>query len=544
MLLVSGAFFSVQAGPLSGKPLTNVNDVFAAAGLSPVIKKDALLIIQDWKSSSDRRYQAIEISGDGKPVRTVSLKQDDREGTEQYLRQGLPIAVSRNYQTSTLPPAVVYPTRIPNTQSVSFRFTADQVSFDGSKPSTKTAATVKSWTLGKAILPDVNDFKGGIFAPGSSKEIFVAAETNNAGLTSDFRLDFFSMSGDVKSLKLETSVQYKSSKEAPNFMKIAVGNFTGSARKEVAVLSNHVDPWKFHLNVYSLEWYGGKLEVTNTVKDLEVYAHELENNYKTRDEWFFKAAGDIAMADFNGDGRDEIAVVYKGHNEGYTNSYAKDVHNIIGLFHIDVYKYSPQKNPRIEKASSETKNYNNIKELGKDVNGYTDMYTSIGDIKAAAADIDGDGKSELAVLVIKWEISFYKYLIGANDVTWGEWSSLLDIWSFSKSNLKPSFLKNAADFGTFYKNSAKDSKLNFSKASAPRTSLKYGTFTDQAFRIISGTFTGLVNTQAGRSCEDVAVSYSSYEGVRNGYNTLWVKLVTPKFTRKGELNGFSITTPC
>ena len=52
-----------------------------------------------------------------------------------------------------------------------------------------------------------------------------------------------------------------------------------------------------------------------------------------------------------------------------------------------------------------------------------------------------------------------------------------------------------------------------------------------------------MNTQAGRSCEDVAVSYSRYEGVRNGYNTLWVKLVTPKFTRKGELNGFSITTP-
>ena len=125
LLLVSGSFFSIQADPLSGKPLTNVNDVFAAAGLSPVIKKDALLIIQDWKSSSDRRYQAIEISGDGKPVRTVSLKQDDREDTEQYLRQGLPIAVSRNYQTSTLPPAVVYPARIPNTQSVSFRFTAD-----------------------------------------------------------------------------------------------------------------------------------------------------------------------------------------------------------------------------------------------------------------------------------------------------------------------------------------------------------------------------------------------------------------------------------
>lgn len=358
--------------------------------------------------------------------------------------------------------------------------------------------------------------------PGNPREFFAFATTWPSGYSREvFRIDLFSLSSDVKDFKHEKSITLDTATtNGGQFMRIAAGNFMGSGKKEIAVLSNHIDTWKFHLNVYSLEMVnnGKELYITHIVKDMEVYKNDAKVDYKERDMWFRKAMGDIVMADFDGDGRDEIAVIYKGYAEEWSNysntgktisnNMKKNFGTFWGSIHVDMFKYDAT-GKTARKTNSATKNYS---EASDDTSGTNTAifndYTlkSVGDLKAVAADIDGDGKYELAMLVVLWDARFTWYSIGRNDMNWGNWSSRLDIWSFSndsKSLLKPSFLKTAADFGKFYESSI-TTNVSDMTAQSNRSALAYGTFAEQAFSLVAWSFTGMYNTQTGRLCDDIA----------------------------------------
>ncbi|MBQ4419454.1 MAG: VCBS repeat-containing protein, partial [Synergistaceae bacterium] len=100
------------------------------------------------------------------------------------------------------------------------------------------------------------------------------------------------------------------------------------------------------------------------------------------------------MADFNGDGRQEIAVVYKGHNEDLPSGLDSALPNTVGPVYVKLYQYSATRNDKlIESKSAAKKSFTSYTRHKT----YKDLMvlSDIGDIKAVAADVDGDGKSEL-----------------------------------------------------------------------------------------------------------------------------------------------------
>lgn len=66
-LLISGAFLKVEAASsIGGKHLKDIPDIYAALGLTPTVKKDSLIVIQNYKDGDNfkERFDAYEISED------------------------------------------------------------------------------------------------------------------------------------------------------------------------------------------------------------------------------------------------------------------------------------------------------------------------------------------------------------------------------------------------------------------------------------------------------------------------------------------------
>lgn len=114
------------------------------------------------------------------------------------------------------------------------------------------------------------------------------------------------------------------------------------------------------------------------------------------------------MADFNGDGRTEIAAIYKGYCED--KNISSLITNAVGSVYVKLFQWNSSKPGNDKLVESKTAATKNFTETGEELN-------SIGDLKAVAADVDGDGKSELAMLGMHWKTTESGLLVTTATVT-------------------------------------------------------------------------------------------------------------------------------
>ena len=111
---------------------------------------------------------------------------------------------------------------------------------------------------------------------------------------------------------------------------------------------------------------------------------------------------DVAAGDFDGDGKTELAVVYKNDRTNVpAKGYMPKATAIRGSAVISIYKWSNG----AFKIGSVTRDWN------YSVSPFTepDLTKSVSYMKPLAADLDGDGKHELALLTVQWRSRYSRF---------------------------------------------------------------------------------------------------------------------------------------
>ncbi|MBQ7732611.1 MAG: hypothetical protein IJT58_01155 [Synergistaceae bacterium] len=147
---------SAFAANIGKQPMTAVEDVVAATGVDPALKKDSLLYTIYTPSNGELDFKYVRFGDDY----NVEVR-DDLFGKMTSAKitkiSGLYPAVSKNYTTSTVPPAIVLSTYLTENNLY-------QVSREGNKVSVTDKSTVKTGnnTVSWSGYKDISALKGGI----------------------------------------------------------------------------------------------------------------------------------------------------------------------------------------------------------------------------------------------------------------------------------------------------------------------------------------------------------------------------------------------
>ncbi len=100
---------SAMATQLRGQPLGSVENVVAAIGVDPALKKDSLLYVTHDKSSGKLAFKYARFGDD---YNLTTKDNTEQTSLKDYKLISLYSAVSKNYttSTSTVPPAIVLST--------------------------------------------------------------------------------------------------------------------------------------------------------------------------------------------------------------------------------------------------------------------------------------------------------------------------------------------------------------------------------------------------------------------------------------------------
>lgn len=568
--------FSITAfaAKIGNQPMTTVEDVIAATGVNPVLKKDSLLYVTHDRTNGQTEFKYRRFGDDYKLedtktlfTRTSSLKKEQT--------CGLYPAVSKNYKNSTVPPALVM---VDDALDVAYTYPANlfQISKTGDSVTMSEKTPAQAAKTKRHLRPFISALKGGIFAPGQTREIFAALQWYDyEDGYSLVNLDVFNVEGDGEKINFDKSKDFAFTSSGNIFAKMAVGDINGDGyANEIAVFTNvparsknsasSSDLWKYYLYVFQVNWKGSAVEINTLVDAKEVYSHEIGKYNTFRDIWFLKAAGDIAIADFNGDGRNEIAVVYKGYNEDLPQGLDSDLTNVMGPVYAKLYQYNASVNGRlVESRTAAKKSFSSLGGWHTD-NSDIRTLSDLGDLKIAAADVDGDGKSELAMFGIFWAADFEKNLVVNDTLTKGTWSSQLHLWKYSEpasntpatdvaARLNMKYDKKLADLGEFYSSKRLAYRTKFLNEDyntgydngGKRQYVAGKTFTEPMFQIISGVFSGTTTTQ--KPCEDIIVSFSrnisrdinfSSDAYAKGVGKSYIKAFCPVLDNDGKFKEF------
>ena len=360
----------------------------------------------------------------------------------------------------------------------------------------------------------MQDVKGGIFLPDDNKEYFAVSFTENTQIGSQNENAWcsalvFIVGMEIKDDKVtlsDTKVMIERDlKQEYSPASIAVGDFTGSGTtNDIALVT--ADNEGIYLSIYSLKNNNGTYSYDTVVKSEKVcsYTDKMKDGRVTTYAHF--ATAEALAGDFDGDGKTEIAVVYK---DDYCDEDEKLERNYAwGKINVRIYKWN---NGSFRSESANT-DYNYIRTL----DGPHEAF--ILGLRAAKADFDGDGKDEIAVLLIS----------EARDVgpTWGGFGSVyikeniypyLTRWYCDKNSIKPKYdsgslkgsgipigaLRTSQNvlFGTSngtYCYDGKDGKGNPLYTYAP--------YVQRTYSIIAGPFTGTMGKI--KTVDDIAVSWA------------------------------------
>ncbi|MBQ7578821.1 MAG: hypothetical protein IJT21_11215, partial [Synergistaceae bacterium] len=397
---------------------------------------------------------------------------------------------------------------------------------------------------------------------GYDREIFIAANgvvrskqniirkffMNNVYYTFDsqneVRLEFFALSADNQGTMTQeplTSLTHETPyRGQPYFISTVVGDFDGDKYdNEVALIIN--TRTEIRLFVYRLNYSNGKLTLGSLgdANGIQVYTSDRWSDYL--DE---QPVTDIAAGDFDGDGKKEIAILYKRPRlaTALKNDKGWSMGPTVGDVNCVVYQWNAGKMGFDSVETSKEYSGEKLKDAWYDDLPEAWATTVVG-LRATAADLDGDGKDEIATVLLgyyhhkQWDAKIKFYKLRRDDAYV---YPHLTVWTFNRNSIKPihddSHVKggvdsgeNRYDFGPLYELVKNQTKLlgdkpfleyrriwynklytsrNKNEGTNPNN-IKY-MYAPRELSIAAGPFTGKIGTF--KTIDDIAISWRDKDG--------------------------------
>ncbi|MBR1439026.1 MAG: hypothetical protein IJ587_10875, partial [Synergistaceae bacterium] len=255
----------------------------------------------------------------------------------------------------------------------------------------------------------------------------------------EVRLEFFAVTadqqGNMTHEALTDLTRTTPFRNKPYIVSMAVGDFDGDKyNNELALMINSRK--EIRLFVYRLNFSDGKLDVKSLGDESGMQVYTTNLWYEDLDA---QPVSDMTAGDFNGDGKDEIAVIYKAVRKATEVEHEKGFRGLprVGDVKCRVYEWSTTKKDFNSDESSKTYDRTEMNNSGQ----YPDAtVAAVVGLRAAAADLDGDGKSEIVTLLLgsyrykSWDASYKTF-----DYREDQFSAYphLAVWTFNRGSIKP-----------------------------------------------------------------------------------------------------------
>ena len=416
-VLVLLALFASAASAgvtINGKPLDEVDDIMAETGAAREYPKQSLLIFRMNKEKSEYEGRIVALNSSGDVYATYSTSSQPHPAYRIPNWNGGLYPVSTVSRTDCrrrvwVPTAISSMMEIPGFSFEGPVTSADWYGLSAIKPgddSVKDDAKVA-----------VTDVKAGFFPAGSNQEVIVVGRSKNINTGSACAdLVFFADGGDGKTSLTPLTPDIQDFKARDFYdhspfpsCRVAVGDFDGDGRAdEVAMLYNN-DGGKdkpYYIRVYKVSRDGNYLTGYQLGGDGDKGRLSSKANFHYRTE-----ASALLAGDFDGDGKDELALVASDKDDYVINDPNRS------YISVEIFKWNGSGWDRGYKSADTDKHY-------QLANGGQDKEWRTWGFQAAAGDLDGDGKDEIVTLAIHGQ-------------DYNRGMLFLSAWSCEKGSVKP-----------------------------------------------------------------------------------------------------------
>lgn len=275
---------------------------------------------------------------------------------------------------------------------------------------------------------------------GYDHEIFVLASkviTKDLGVSTErIKLSFYNTDGNHDELGISRTIKTKTRMPIPNKIQIAslaAGDFDGDGQNnDLALLS--ATKTNMQLFVFKLVLNDDdtlSLKMLGNAAGYDIFSTQIGSVFN--DNAINQACAEVIMGDFDGDGKDEIAAVYK---DDINDTAAKTDDIVMGKVNVLIYKWDDQQSNFTSGRGSISYNYYQY----HNALNYKE-WAGVAGLRAVPADIDGDGKDEIVTLVVGYyeRYDWYHNVLGGgsgyDDEFW--YYPYLTVWSCKRGTITP-----------------------------------------------------------------------------------------------------------